>query len=108
MIPLIAPDKKYFIAWLETRMDKRSTEGWAGEWRKQALSGQPLCRTPIGAASSGVGAGAARRHKEMQRTRSYVLMCRSVHERYEKEKTPFGAKELFCGGGLRGLRASAL
>jgi hypothetical protein len=36
---------------LETRMDKRSSEGMAEEWRKQWLSGQALCRTSTGAAS---------------------------------------------------------
>jgi len=28
-------------------MDKRFPKGRAGEWRKQWLSGQPPCRTPI-------------------------------------------------------------
>ena len=40
-------------AWLETRMDKRSAEGGAEEWRKQWLSGQPLCRSSTGAALRG-------------------------------------------------------
>ena len=35
-------------------MDRRSTECMAGEWRKQGLSGQPLCRTPIDVASRAV------------------------------------------------------
>ncbi len=38
----------------KTRMDKRSAGGGAGEWRQQCLSGQPCCRTPIGAASRAV------------------------------------------------------
>jgi hypothetical protein len=38
---------------LETRMDRRSTDTMAGEWRQQGLSGQPLCRTSIGAARRG-------------------------------------------------------
>ena len=44
---------KNFKAWLERRMDKRSTEGVPGEWRQQALSGQAPCRTSIGAAYRG-------------------------------------------------------
>ena len=48
--------------WLESRMDKRSPGGWAGEWRKHWLSGQPLCRTSKGAASSGVVGGCAAAH----------------------------------------------
>jgi hypothetical protein len=31
----------------------KSTEGMAGEWRKQALSGQALCRSSTGAAFRG-------------------------------------------------------
>jgi hypothetical protein len=31
-------------------MDKRSSGGVAGEWRKQALSGQARCRSSTGAA----------------------------------------------------------
>ncbi len=38
---------------LEIRMDKRSTEGVAGEWRKQGFSGQGVCRSSTGAASRG-------------------------------------------------------
>ena len=34
-------------------MDKRSSGYMVEEWRKQGISGQPLCRTPIGAASRG-------------------------------------------------------
>jgi hypothetical protein len=48
-----APYHKGFLIWLETRMDKRSSRGMAGEWRKQWLSGQAACRTPIGAAFRG-------------------------------------------------------
>jgi hypothetical protein len=40
-------------AWLESRTDKRSTRGRAGEGRKQALSGQVLCRSSTGAACRG-------------------------------------------------------
>ena len=35
-------------------MDRRSTRDMAGERRKQTLSGQPLCRLAMGAASRGV------------------------------------------------------
>jgi hypothetical protein len=35
-------------------MDKRSTRGAPGEWRKQWLSGRPLCRTSMSAAWRGV------------------------------------------------------
>ena len=34
-------------------MDKRSTGYMAEEWRKQGLSGQHICRPPIGAACRG-------------------------------------------------------
>ena len=34
-------------------MDKRSSADRAEEWRVDWLSGQPPCRTPIGAASRG-------------------------------------------------------
>jgi hypothetical protein len=44
---------KNFRAWLERRMDKRSTEGVPGEWRQQGFSGQAPCRTSIGAAYRG-------------------------------------------------------
>jgi hypothetical protein len=40
-------------------MDRRSTEGVLGEWRKQALSGQVLCRTSIGAACRAGAYGSA-------------------------------------------------
>jgi hypothetical protein len=33
-------------------MDKRYSFGMFEEWRQQGLSGQTLCRTPMGAASS--------------------------------------------------------
>ncbi len=44
-------------AWLERRMDKRSTEGVAGEWRKQGFSGQQVCRSSTGAALRPAGQG---------------------------------------------------
>jgi hypothetical protein len=37
--------------WLKMRMDKRSSGGRSGEWRRYWLSGHPPCRGPIGAAS---------------------------------------------------------
>ena len=37
-------------------MDKRSTEGRAGEWRKQGFSGQTPCRSSMGAACRGTPA----------------------------------------------------
>ena len=37
----------------ESRMDKRSTRGGAGEWREQGFSGQVLCRSSTGAPSRG-------------------------------------------------------
>jgi hypothetical protein len=39
--------------WLETHMDKQSTEGLIEEWRKQGFSGQVACRSSIGAADRG-------------------------------------------------------
>jgi hypothetical protein len=35
-------------------MEQRSPEGMSGDPRKQGFSGQPLCRTAMGAASRGV------------------------------------------------------
>ena len=45
----------------------------AGEWRQQGVSGQPLGRTPIGAASSG-GVGCALRHT--YKLQNAALTCR--------------------------------
>ncbi len=45
--------RNFCRAWLENRMDRRSTEGVSGEWRKQGVSGQLLCRSSIGAACGG-------------------------------------------------------
>jgi hypothetical protein len=44
-------------------MDRRSTEGRAGEWRQQGFSGQGVCRTSTGAASRG---GRPIKHKKRQ------------------------------------------
>jgi hypothetical protein len=46
----LATSRLFFAACPETRMDKRSPEGVAEEWRKQGLSGQQARRSSTGAA----------------------------------------------------------
>ena len=53
---------------LESRANRRSTRVPLEEWRKQALSGQPLCRSSTGAACRGAvfyrgGAGGQMKHR---------------------------------------------
>ncbi len=54
-------------------MDKRSTEGMAGEWRKQGFSGQALCRTSMGAALR--AASGARGYKIVWKALEYACRC---------------------------------
>ena len=52
-------------------MDRRSTEGMAGEWRKQGLSGHLPCRTSMGAACRGgvlLASGSERKHRTQTQT----------------------------------------
>jgi hypothetical protein len=54
----LEPIREVFAAFIsgsraESLMDKQSSLGRSEEWRKQWLSGQPLCRSSIGAASRG-------------------------------------------------------
>ncbi len=58
-------------------MDQRSTDCMAEEWRKQWLSGQWSCRSPIGAASRGAWGGATLNRRQNKNRRG-DRFCRCV------------------------------